>query len=114
MFVDPRALFLLIVLVGVTGYVVKGLLVAWYRLSRGDKATGASLNEMEERLRKVEAATSSLLVDVSGMREKQRFMAKLQAGAVTQEKAPRQEQRVEGDLSPMVTQSTPVILRPRG
>jgi hypothetical protein len=68
--------------------------------------------EMEERLRKIEAATSSLLVEVSGMKEKQRFMARLQAGVPSRENAAPVESRGEGDLSPMMTQSIPIS--PRG
>lgn len=116
MFLDPRALFMLVVLVAVTGYVARGLMVSWYRLNRGEKPAGNSLNEMEERLRKVEAATSSLLVDVSSMREKQRFMARLQAGAGPAAPAARDtpaavEAGTDGGPSPMVIQSMPAIPR---
>ncbi len=113
MFLDPRALFMLVVLVAVTGYVARGLMVSWYKLSRGEKPAGKAINEMEERLQKVEAATSSLLVDVHSMREKDRFMARLQAGAAPPQNAARQETRKEGDMSPMVTQSIPIIPRAR-
>ncbi|MEO8575449.1 MAG: hypothetical protein ABI556_02055 [Gemmatimonadales bacterium] len=109
---DPRALFMLVVLVAVTGYVAKGLMVAWYKLHRGERPAGNSMNEMEDRLRKVEAATSSLLVDVSSMREKERFMARLQAGAAPAALAPAaSETPREGEASPMVIQSMPAIPR---
>jgi len=111
MFLDPRALFMLVILVAVTGYVARGLMVSWYKLKRGEKPAGNSLNEMEERLRKVETATSSLLVDVSSMREKQRFMARLEAGVAPRETPAKAEPRREGELSPMVTQSIPIIPR---
>jgi len=116
MILEPPAVLLLIVLVGVTGWVTKGLMMTWYRLNKGDPASDR-MAEMEERMRKVEAATSSLLVDVSGMREKQRFMARLQAGVDSPDRTPKSEQRAEGELSPMVTQSIPIIPRvgfPRG
>lgn len=111
MFLDPRALFMLVVLVGVTGWVIKGLMLTRHRLDKGDGSNGDKITEMEDRLRKVEAATSSLLVDVTSIREKQRFMAKLQAGAPLRESTPV-EPRGEADISPMVTQSIPII--PRG
>lgn len=111
MFFDPRALFMLAVLVAVTGYVGKNLIMAFYRLNKGEQSTRKDgMTEMEERLRKIEAATSSLLVDMSSMKEKQRFMARLQSGS-----APREvleaERSVEGDISPMKTQSIPIIPR---
>lgn len=111
MFFDPRAIFLLIVLVGVTGWVARGLMLTWYNLSRGGKASGEGVRDMEERLRKVEAATSSLITDVTGMREKERFMARLQASAASHEVQTKSEVPNKGELSPMVTQSIPVIPR---
>ena len=111
MFLDPRALFMLVVLVGVTGIVVKNVISAVYRLNQGSqpRGTDAKMAEMEERLRNIEAATSSLLVDISSIKEKQRFMTRLQAGVAPKE-APA-EKRPEGDVSPMVTQSIPIIPR---
>ena len=112
MFLDPRALFMLVVLVGVTGYVVKNVIFALHRLNHGDQPRGGAdrMAEMEERLRKIESATSSLLVDISSIKEKQRFMARLQSGAAPKEK-PAQEKGAEGDVSPMVTQAIPIIPR---
>ncbi len=111
MYFDPRSLFMLVVLVAVSGLVAKSLMVTWFRLIRGDKPAAAAATETEERLRKLEAATSSLLVDVHGMREKERFMARLQAGAAPRETTPNPDTRNEGDLSPMVIQSMPAIPR---
>lgn len=110
MFFDPRALFMMAVLVAVTGFVVKNVIFSIYRLKQGEQQRGGSekMAEMDERLRNIEAATSSLLVDISSIKEKQRFMARLQAGA-PQKESP--EKRSESDTSPMVTQSIPAIPR---
>ncbi|HEX2724024.1 MAG TPA: hypothetical protein VHM24_13995 [Gemmatimonadaceae bacterium] len=114
MFLDPGALFMLAVLVAVTGYVARGLMASWHKLNRGEKSDSTSVSDMEERMRKVEAATSSLLVDVHSIREKQRFMARLQAGVPPREQAvTHPDARAEGELSPMHTQSMPVIPRAR-
>lgn len=110
MLLDPRALFMLVILVGVTGWVLKGLMVTWHRLQKGDRGND-KLVDIEERLRKVETATTSLLVDVTGMREKERFMARLQSGASARESAAKMEHRSEGDVSPLVTQNIPVMPR---
>lgn len=99
---------MLAVLIGVTGLVVRSLLVTWFRLSRSERPAIATIADMETRLRKVEAATSSMLVDLTGMREKERFMTRLQAGAAAREAAPRD---MENELSPMVTQNIPTIPR---
>ena len=107
---------MLVLLVGVTGWVLKGLMLTRHRLkTEGD--SGRKLEEMEERLRKLEAATTSILVDVSSMREKQRFMTRLQA---TSDQPPRvistssvSQESVESGVSPMLTQSIPIIPRAR-
>lgn len=111
MFLDPRALFMLVLLVGVTGWVLKGLMVTWHRLNKGDKPSTDVLNGMEDRLRNVEAATSSLLVDVTSIREKQRFMAKLQSGAEVSALPARASVGSESDISPLATQNIPIIPR---
>jgi hypothetical protein len=108
MFLDPRGLFMLAVLVGVTGWVVKGLMMSFYKIRR--EGQPAVSPDIEERLRKIEAATSGLIMEVTTIREKERFMAKLQAAAPARE-TQRSEMSKEGDLSPMVTQSIPVIPR---
>ena len=100
---------MLAVLVGVTGWVLKGLMMTWHRLNKGPEASSSRIEDMEERLRKIEAATTSLLVDVTSIREKQRFMAKLQSGPEVWPATGSSE----GDISPMVIQSIPIIPRVR-
>lgn len=112
MFFDPRSLFLLIILVGVTGWVTRGLMVSWYKLRREEKSSTAS-SDLEERLRKIEAATSGLIMDVAAIREKERFMARLQASGSSQSQA-KTDTPKDGELSPMMTQSIPVMPRARG
>jgi hypothetical protein len=111
MVLDPRALFMLVLLVGVTGWVLKGLMVTWHRLRKGDKAAVPQLGDMETRLRNVEEATTSLLIDVSSLREKQRFMTRLQAASASLETTSAAEHTGRSDISPMSTQSIPVMPR---
>lgn len=113
MYFDPRAIFLMIVLVAVTGWVGRGLMVSWYKLRREEKSA-SNLGDLDERLRRIEAAVSGVITDVSVMREKERFMARLQAGASSRESQSRQESMKEGDISPLITQNIPVIPRARG
>ena len=112
MFFDPRAIFLMIVLVAVTGWVGRGLMVSWYKLRR-EENSATNLGDLDERLRRIEAAVSGVITDVSVMREKERFMARLQSGAASREAQSRQENAKEGEISPMITQSIPVIPRAR-
>jgi hypothetical protein len=112
MFFDPREIFLLIVLVGVTGWVGRGLMMSWYKLRREEKSASTA-GDLDERLRRIEAAVSGVITDVSAMREKERFMARLQAAAPAREAQSRQEGTNEADISPLITQSIPVIPRVR-
>ena len=109
MFFDPRAIALLIILVAVSGWVARGLMASWFKLRREDSST-SSMSNIEERLKKIEEATSGLIIDVTAIREKERFMARLQASASTREAHSRQETK-EGEPSPFVTQNIPVIPR---
>jgi hypothetical protein len=111
MYFDFRAMIMLIVAVTVTGYVVKNVVLSVYRLNKGDQPSNDRMGDMEERLRKIEAATSSLLVDMSSMKEKQRFMTRLQAGAAPSGSPAPVEKRRDGELDPMSTQSVPAIPR---
>src|SRR5688500_18346198 len=104
MLFDPRELFFLVVVIGVTGWVLRGLMVTWHRLYKDDPKTTANSADVEERLRKLEAATTSIIVDMSSMNEKHRFMARLQAGIEARDRAAKAQQiSTESDVSPMVT-----------
>ena len=105
MYMDPRAIAMLVVLVAVSGWVARGLMASWFKLRREDSST-SSLSNIEERLKKIEEATSGLIMDVTAIREKERFMARLQASATVHS---TKENR-EGE-SPFVTQNIPVIPR---
>ena len=111
MFFHPPTLVLMIALVAVTGWVARGLMSSWYKLKHED-GLSSSNRDIEERLKKLEAATSGLIMDVTAIREKERFMARLQASATTRENQLREMK--ESDISPLVTQSIPVIPRTPG
>lgn len=105
MFLDPRTIALLIILVAVSGWVARGLMASWFKLRREDSST-SSMSNIEDRLKKIEEATSGLIMDVTAIREKERFMARLQASATVHST----KETKEGE-SPFVTQSIPVIPR---
>lgn len=88
-------------------------MMTWHRMNNGPDAGAGKFQEMEERLRKIEAATSSLLVDVSSMREKQRFMTKLQAAPEPRPIPAAVETGTDSGISPLVTQSIPILPRAR-
>jgi hypothetical protein len=108
---NPVNLLLSLILVGTVGWVIRGLMASWFKLKREDHA-GANSSDMEDRLRKIESTMASLVIEVQSIREKDRFMAKLQATASTREISGKSESS-ENDVSPLMTQSIPVIPRVR-
>jgi len=111
MFFEPASLFMLAILVAVTGYATKGVIAALRRSDTAGKPSADRMGDIEERMRKVEAATSSLLVDMTGMREKQRFMARLGEPSPARPEARPQSAADAGELSPMMTQNIPIVPR---
>lgn len=111
MFFEPASLFMLTVLVAVSGYVTKGVIAALKRPTSQSKTDKDRMGEMEERMRKIEVATSSLLVDITGMREKQRFMARLGESSAARQPQPAPQVSDSAELSPMMTQNIPIIPR---
>lgn len=111
MFFEPASLFMLAVLVAVTGYVTKGVIAALKRVDSPARPTADQMGDIEERMRKLEAATSSLLVDMTGMREKQRFMSRLNESSAARQARHPQPAGDESEISPMMTQNIPIIPR---
>lgn len=109
MYLDPRDLVMGLIFVAVSGWVIRGIMASLYKLRRENK-TGPNLEELDDRLKKVEAATTSILLEVQTIREKERFMARLQASATTKEIASKSHAANDGD-SPFQTQNIPVIPR---
>jgi hypothetical protein len=109
MYLTPVSVFMTVVLIAASGWVIRGIMASLYKLQRENK-TGPNLEELDDRLKKVEAATTSILLEVQTIREKERFMARLQASATTKEIAARSQAANDGD-SPFQTQNIPVIPR---
>lgn len=110
MYLDPRAVFMLAVLVGVTGWVIKGLMVSLFKLRR-ESASSSSLGDIDERLKKIETAMSGVIMDVAAIREKERFMARLQASSSGRETPAKNEAAKDSELTPFMTQNIPVTSR---
>ena len=68
-------IFALTILVVVTGYVVKSV-IRFHRGEGGPSATGR-LAKMEERIAKMEEATSGLIAEFAAVRERERFMTQI-------------------------------------
>ena len=81
MFFDPGTLFMLSVFVAVTGIVTvtvtRVVIGTWYRRGEGGPSASGRLAKMEERILKIEEATSGLVGEFAAVRERERFMTQL-------------------------------------
>ena len=70
-------IFALTILVAVTGYVVRSLIASWFHWGEGGLSATGRLAKMEERISKMEEATSGLVAEFAAVRERERFMTQL-------------------------------------
>lgn len=74
---DPRFIIALAILVAVTGIVMRGLLGTWFSRGQGGGSATGRLAKMEERISRIEEATSGLVGEFAAVRERERFMTQL-------------------------------------
>ena len=67
----------LTILVVVTGYVTKSVLGFWFHRGEGGLSATGRLAKMEERISRMEEATSGLVSEFAAVRERERFMTQL-------------------------------------
>ncbi len=77
MLFDPRFLFALTILVAVTGIVTRAVMSTWFRRGEGGGSATGRLAKMEERIARIEDATSGLVAEFAAVRERERFMTQL-------------------------------------
>ena len=111
---DPRFILALAILVAVTGIVARGLLNTF--LSRGSGAAGTRLAKMEERINRIEDATSGLVAEFAAVRERERFMTQLVESRARKEARAIAENSSAvapgSDTSPFVVQTVSAARRP--
>lgn len=74
---NPPLVLALAVLVIATGSVLKALLNTWLGRGEGGRSGGERLAKMEERISRIEDATSGLVAEFAAVRERERFMTQL-------------------------------------
>lgn len=67
----------LVILVVVTGSVVKSVIASVLQRSEGGRSAPGRLAKMEERITRMEEATSGLIAEFAAVRERERFMTQL-------------------------------------
>lgn len=74
---EPPFILALAILVAVSGIVMRGLLNTWLGRGQGGASAAARLANMEERIARIEDATSGLVAEFAAVRERERFMTQL-------------------------------------
>ena len=70
----------------------------WYRRHEGGRSVSSRLANMEERIQKIEEATSGLIAEFAAVRERERFMTQLV------ESRARKDARLPAETAPSSTQ----------
>ncbi len=74
---NPPLVLALAVFVIAMGSVLKALLNAWLSRGEASRSAGERLARMEERITRIEDATSGLVAEFAAVRERERFMTQL-------------------------------------
>ena len=99
---DPRFILALAILVAVSGMVVRGLLNTWLGRREESGSAGGRLARLEERITRIEDATSGLVAEFAAVRERERFMTQIV------ESRARKEARALAESVPAATPVVPV------
>jgi hypothetical protein len=70
-------IFALAILVAVTGHVARSVIATLLHRGEGGPSATSRLAKMEERIAKMEEATSGLVAEFAAVRERERFMTQL-------------------------------------
>lgn len=77
MFFFGPPIFALVVLIAVVTIASRVIIGTWSRRDDGGSSASSRLAKMEERIQKIEEATSGLIAEFAAVRERERFMTQL-------------------------------------
>jgi hypothetical protein len=77
MLIEPSTVFGLVVLVAVFSIASRVVMGSWARRNSGGPAAADRIAKMEERIQRIEEATSGLVAEFAAVRERERFMTQL-------------------------------------
>jgi len=95
---NPPLVLALAVFVIAAGSVLKALLNAWLGRGEAARSGGERLTKMEERISRIEDATSTLIAEFAAVRERERFMTQL-----VESRARKDARAIAEAASPAVT-----------
>ena len=77
MLLEPSSVFAVVLLLAAFSVATRVVVGTWARRHEGGPSAGSRLAKMEERIQKIEEATSGLVAEFAAVRERERFMTQL-------------------------------------
>jgi hypothetical protein len=107
MLIEPSGVFAVILLLAAFSIATRIVVGAWARRHEGGPSATSRLAKMEERIQRIEEATSGLVAEFAAVRERERFMTQLV------ESRARKDARAAAEAPPTATPaSTPDTTSP--
>jgi len=120
MLIEPGGVFAVIILVAVLSIATRVVVGTWARRHEGGPSASSRLAKMEERIQRIEEATSGLIAEFAAVRERERFMTQLvesrarkDARAAVEAPAAGAPVATEDTTSPFVVQTVSAVRRTR-
>jgi len=104
---NPPLVLALAVFVIAAGSVLKALLNTWLGRGEAERSGGERLAKMEERISRIEDATSTLVAEFHAVRERERFMTQLVESRARKDARAIAESAAAGVAVPPVTGDEP-------
>jgi len=108
---DPRFIVALAILVIVSGIVMRGLLNTWLGRGEGGRSVGGRLAKMEERIARIEDATSGLVAEFAAVREREHFMTQLVESRARKDARAMAESSAATAVLPTGSESSPFVVQ---
>ena len=77
MLIEPSNVFALILLIAAISIGSRVIMGSWARRNTGGPSASTRLAKMEERIQRIEEATSGLVAEFAAVRERERFMTQI-------------------------------------
>jgi hypothetical protein len=120
MLIEPGGVFAVILLIAAFSIASRVVLGSWARRNDGGSSVSTRLAKMEDRIQRMEEATSSLVAEFAAVRERERFMTQLvesrarkDARAAIEAPPAGTSAAPEDTTSPFVVQTVSAVRRTR-
>ena len=120
MLLEPSSVFAVVLLLAAFSVATRVVIGTWARRNEGGPSAASRLAKMEERIQKIEEATSGLVAEFAAVRERERFMTQLvesrarrDARGVIESPPAAAPAATEDTTSPFVVQTVSAVRRTR-